>query len=1716
MGGMNQLLDDPTRPLSVWTVNSDEDTYVSGLREAETVSEPLVTKSLALIDPPLQFDDILNRFDPREIKKREAAEADTDKTALLQKIDKYCRPADRKESQTVRLAPSTDCESQQVNTVEIVKKDGNYSVVLDGVSQGVIGSSYDPVTGQLSFDKADYWLPRFKEAMVRDDRGQLVRTTQPVIFSMRLEDYEGVPESCNVHVLQRVVNGGTVIMDNKEVKKEKITPYSTGSAASEVVVLPYPLISTPEPHFYINDYSRMREAEIMVKISQDVGLLNATRSFLGRVAGSVTPGSGESGPGMLVRDLANWIAAAKQAAGQWLTSAAGAAGAGAAVSTGVAGVAAATEAASAATGAAGAAASALGATAPVVAPALIGGAVGGLGVFMVWEMLSSSRKLEKWTVTAADRERLLGMHERECVKEPMQHRISISELPKILRRISETRANGSVISGTDQTVGMSVHDLSDRKWRKEAAFLQWIQYGEGPRFDGSSQTARQTATAAATLGIVATAAAGAGPTAAVASSAFAAQATTTAGVAAAAVASTPFALAVLAAAGLSYALMWRTDEWVSSIASYQTPPDPITGRYKLQQNIQHNNDLRERPQLAPLTGNTISRAGMDPLTLSNTRTQFAFTIKIVESDGRPGPTINIESTRLNGIDAGWVSAGYDNLVNVIRQEVDCLEFKLMSLPGVTSWMRSHSTLVADSNNGSIVGDKFDMQVNQAIDRELGDISGAVNTPEKLREAAEREKKRSSKTAKDLEKSRKALAKANQGVATVKNDQRRLDEKYNQKVVDINNDPNLNAARRARKLATARQTYDNGKQRLATRLGKRRQTAVEKDEDAIAAARINAAQNIRESRAGSMRKLANIIDYEALLKRIRADLLGDEYDIYTLSDAAGGIEQMREQRVSQRTYWTRIKDALLPMAFRSADAEDITAVRGTIEEHKEYCISSLSKSLGVRSGVIVPDSVLHLRFTEIFSPVVTTRRQQSMRFASFIVPGVGVWLRPPTRAADSIVRMLPQIVVFSTSLVSAFGNVKILQPLSLASSELVEEQTDGKNSVRVADLTLRRISNLYDVPRMLIWQNVCHLIQVYERKANWVAGSSTVFSRSLDTARSSADLMAMAALPTKAIRKQAHVAVSAGGDNMKRHNYVTAGTKVYGAGKLLAELGCERGHGGLLAVATFSEILAFHVLQYGSSVSGGSGFLLQYRELIDNVKSKSRQAAQIVARFITTYYTSTAKKPRRMVFNDVAFYCLPGMSYVRIALRRIGLLEDLDRSNTVFVEWNSYDRQFANDFATSLLKLASSNKIDPSVFPFTCAQSVGGGVPVAIKSRMGEDYADSASAQIATLCHAYKRVQIMTDAVKPVSGDRNVVCIRVDCICSRPIVLKTAAMYRQKTLQIIERVNGTSPQSSWSKPKPQFNSILLNHRLAGMRMTVEEDVLKRAVETPAMFGKTSREVYDELVDSMADLDVRGLVTIREPAEATFMIPFGVYSMGTTADIACMDFEMRPVWVADLKEAALRARLACLTPSTTTTEMTVRMDGPTIDGRPRHPFAIIASKDVVSVYVDTELSKNAAATGPSPVDPVDTDLLVEALSVINKDPVVSEMSGEISESYRSVMHNAERVFQACLVIASGRYHDKPPAKGIVAQVDLQTGVPPPANLVVSVCIGNALAYAATGLPIRIGVSSPTQDSQRHQDMALAALAVENACEALIAAGVAAVPFSEACCSLSCLSV
>eukprot|EP00966_Prymnesium_polylepis_P167843 3879933-Prymnesium_polylepis.1 len=53
-------------------------------------------------------------------------------------------------------------------------------------------------------------------------------------------------------------------------------------------------------------------------------------------------------------------------------------------------------------------------------------------------------------------------HASESLNPPERHKISMRMLPRILRRIADTRSNGNLVQGTDETVGFSVESLADK------------------------------------------------------------------------------------------------------------------------------------------------------------------------------------------------------------------------------------------------------------------------------------------------------------------------------------------------------------------------------------------------------------------------------------------------------------------------------------------------------------------------------------------------------------------------------------------------------------------------------------------------------------------------------------------------------------------------------------------------------------------------------------------------------------------------------------------------------------------------------------------------------------------------------------------------------------------------------------------------------------------------------------------------------------------------------------------------------------------------------------------------------------------------------------------------------------------------------------------------------------------------------------------------------
>ena len=112
---------------------------------------------------------------------------------------------------------------------------------------------------------------------------------------------------------------------------------------------------------------------------------------------------------------------------------------------------------------------------------------------------------------------------------------------------------------------------------------------------------------------------------------------------------------------------------------------------------------------------------------------------------------------------------------------------------------------------------------------------------------------------------------------------------------------------------------------------------------------------------------------------------------------------------------------------------------------------------------------------------------------------------------------------------------------------------------------------------------------------------------------------------------------------------------------------------------------------------------------------------------------------------------------------------------------------------------------------------------------------------------------------------------------------------------------------------------------------------------------------------------------------------------------------------------------------------------------------------------------------------------------------------TESYRSTVHNAERVFQAgCLL--SSRIYCALPKDGAAATMQMAADVPTSwENATIAACVGNAMTLAETRVSARI---MPLTS----EDIKLTAGKIVSVCKTLKKNGIKAVPLVELCACLA----
>jgi hypothetical protein len=1562
------------RTVSAWTSDSADDVLLASLEDAERVLVQVFNSSGNLRDPPRQIDEKDPVVDTGE-EPEDAAYQTPDEE------DATCRKASlRANEHQERQAPSLESIDRNVNTVEVVKKDGSYTVVLDGIAQPPIEVGNGPHR---------YWLPRFKEGVIQGDADkgtQRKRVVKPILFSMRLENFETPPSSCVVDAKQRVVNGGVLYMDNNTIKSSPITPFAVNDASANVTILPYPLVCTEAPYVAVNDFSKVLDAELRLKLDAlDKGTKQELQSFYNIIVGASASDLG-------------WGTAAFRAT-KGVLKVAGRLFGGAASVVGTAVKAgAAAETVVATSTAAQAAAVTIATTAGAGGVAAAGGAA-----YILWNYMRKSKPQEGADLTDEDYLKLIGQ-EREATKRqlvsaiedgPVIHKITLPELTSMLYRIAESRANGSMMTETDHTLGMSVHDFIEKTWNREAALMQWLMFGQGAR------------------------------------------------------------------AGR----------------------DAYTGLYDSKEDAMHAAQFGDDAANAAPTFNTIGLQGMDPLTLANCRSEFTYVITIKEHDGTDGPTIILDPTRINGIDAAWIASGFTEQFYECKKAAQCLRSRLHRLPHVGRYMAGHDTLVSDTNNGVVVATDLDDAKRALLGRELEDAPGVSINPRTL-------KKRRQALEGKFSKAQKRQRAHLERIKRIKDTIAKAKKEYAEE-----------RAKQAPRQSTLRAKLRVIKQKEAEL------TQAFKEQESYDY-EVFLMQNRRDRAADLEKKprvFANLFDPEATYSRILSEVLGGQTFDYgdfqseplndddSTPDKAddgnddAGVEEGEDSDEEEEV------DLGFFQAFWYRNNASAISQRPRMRRHFKDARKAFASSCGVQKSDVDLDSSALIRFVEMLCPpAVGFRDQRFMRFAAFVVP-------PSPRSSfyfqnsnEYYVRLLPQVISFSRSLVSTFGSVTILQPATLSDKTFLTPNQSQKasNAVNQSRVALRNMTSVFPelLQSLTIYRDThSHFCQTYHiRPDRSSADVKSVLYTPIETQHNALDMLSMSFVPSTITMGDVILANDAGGSLLYAMKDLVSGSSYGGVAALLSGMGLQTNPYSFLALASFAEILSHYILEHGTSSSApnGVGFELQRYELVQSALQSGLRAARTIGQLLLDTYASNNSTKRRLDDKDIAFYCIPGMSRLRVVMRRIGILGDSSFEKS---------RALCTQVGRGLVKLGSTNKHDLSKFPFTCIQSSISAVPHAIRGI--ESYSSAIEIHLKAANLAHERCFYASSLLS--RDQRSVLFVCVDSLYSRPVAAKAFQADRAKAIRVISGHSNKHSQKSWTAQAPPFeNAFKLRVRLSQLRLDIaSEQKEQRALN----MDESEASVLRGLVDEMTRMTFNDLAYYDESnPSATFMIPFGLTAFGTTKDILHTKFETHPVWIEHLLSAATTTIIE--SPQLATVELNCSKTD--VNGRLHHPHAIRVTKSSMHtvMYANVQVS-DADLSDHDPSFNPHLKSFESFCERVGDGSDVYNVSGVLSEHYKLTMHNAERAFQVCMVLASGVSGHDASDKRLYANAMPPDFTYNPA-FVASLCIGNAIALSECGDAARVVVV----DSGNGEREVCAKL--EEACKRLMALGVKAVPFSEMC--------
>eukprot|EP00966_Prymnesium_polylepis_P058400 1352454-Prymnesium_polylepis.1 len=961
------------------------------------------------------------------------------------------------------------------------------------------------------------------------------------------------------------------------------------------------------------------------------------------------------------------------------------------------------------------------------------------------------------------------------------------------------------------------------------------------------------------------------------------------------------------------------------------------------------------------------------------------------------------------------------------------------MPGVAIWMNGHSKLVEDRKTAEDISETILEQLrkaDQAIDEQIDNPSRRTSDVVKATKRKEQAIKKKDKVTTDLsatrkerdeadsdrKRSRKAAAEKMLNMrrssdAQYKDKIRKLDERDRRArlsakediiasrkrraglglpVVDVANERNILRMRdeKLKKTKEQRNTVDEPHHTTLRKLSEqnarnekhfttRYATAVRKvqalEEKLETAERDARSSILRLASAGMSTVMPNIFDYDATIRRIKRELLGEEYTQYLLEDDDAIAAAVRRESLEVDFFWRRVTG--IPS----------TEVRQGIGSHIKYCIQSTCQSLCIPPMDLDSNSVMVLRFMDIYSPLNSKRNKDVMCFSAFIVPSPILWKNQVSQQYE-VLRVLPQIVELSSGKASANSlNMAEVELLGLDVSD-AHTQRKAKDSVDQARIGIKRSMAAFDTTTFVISDVYRHMVQKYKYNDRW-QNYQSVFREPIDLSQMPIDLVATACLPSRATLEKILLAEESGGSTLDSLMMLVAGKKTAGVSQIMTRCGLPKTNSSLVAMATFAEIATFHVLQLGNKNTGPNLFDLQRDELVVSFLDRACASCQEVARFVLEVYGKETSNVLRPTYDDVAFSCIPGLVYLRVALRQLGMIH----KSAVAM---SLQRHQATAFAVALQKIASS-RLEISSLPFLCLQSVTSPVPAAVS--MIHAYDNRVVAQISSGALSFARVLLGTSTLERSINRRAASVARVDIVCTRPIVIKACAANPSMVAFLYTKALKNRQMVLWNRPEKRMTVDALLHRLASLRIDFDHSLRKEIAVHPDSLSGNSGIIlaYKVLTDRMNRLSTKGILPDSEEPSATYIIPFGLTLAGTARDVAHTSFSDHPVWMELLSHAA-GSLTSGRKKETLKLSVGVRTYG-FFKGQPSNPMAVISYDNHVEVYLEQISLSHTVRSADTYTN--ETKSMISVAQNIQNGGDLCKLSGDMSEIYRAVMFNSE---------------------------------------------------------------------------------------------------------------